>query len=65
MLFKVKTSALVRLYTRWPEPILNVKALKDSIDNLKGVEFATFLGLTKETARYFQVSLLNHLHLKR
>lgn len=25
-------------YARWPESILNVKALKDSIDNLKGVE---------------------------
>jgi len=25
-------------YARWPESIVNVKALKDSIDNLKGVE---------------------------
>jgi len=25
-------------YVRWPEKILNVKALKDSVDNVKGVE---------------------------
>ena len=25
-------------YARWPESIVNAKALKDSIDNLKGVE---------------------------
>ena len=25
-------------YARWPESILNAKALKDSIDNLKGIE---------------------------